>query len=106
EVDEAVEEQQDERKVVTTFRPSNTTEAKISPPQEVTEEVNPPHTAVEPPKQASSCVLHISNLVRPFAISQLKQLLSEHGQFDESSFWINNIKSHCFATYESKEVAE
>ena len=35
--------------------------------------------------------------MRPFALSQLKDLLSEDGQLVPDGFWINKIKSHCFA---------
>ena len=44
-----------------------------------------------------SVILHITNLVRPFALSQLKELLSEDGPLVADGFWINKIKSHCFA---------
>lgn len=40
--------------------------------------------------------IHVSNLVRPYALTQLKQLLCEHGPYIEKSFWVDNIKSHCF----------
>lgn len=53
---------------------------------------------ISPARMPVSCILHVSNLVRPFALSQLKQLLSENGEFLADSFWINNIKSHCFVT--------
>lgn len=44
-----------------------------------------------------SCILHITNLVRPFALSQLKELLTEEAALAADGFWINKIKSHCFA---------
>lgn len=44
-----------------------------------------------------SCILHVTNLVRPFALSQLKDLLSEDSNVVTDGFWINKIKSHCFA---------
>jgi len=50
--------------------------------------------------------VHVQNLVRPFAISQLKQLLSEQGEYVEESFWIDRIKSNCFVKYEKKEIAD
>jgi len=49
--------------------------------------------------------IHVSNLVRPYALTQLKQLLCEHGPYIEKSFWVDNIKSHCFVQYESSKVA-
>merc|ERR1712096_390329 len=50
--------------------------------------------------------VHVQNLVRPFAISQLKQLLSEQGEYVEESFCIDRIKSNCFVRYEKKEIAD
>jgi len=55
--------------------------------------VRSPLTNRNPP----SCILHITNLVRPFALSQLKELLTEDGNLVADGFWINKIKSHCFA---------
>lgn len=55
--------------------------------------VRSPSTNHNPP----SAILHITNLVRPFALSQLKELLSEDGSLVTDGFWINKIKSHCFA---------
>ena len=50
-----------------------------------------------PPKNDISAYLHIENLVRPFTINQLKGLIRKTGTISESGFWINNIKSHCYA---------
>ena len=55
--------------------------------------VRSPLTNRNPPSR----ILHITNLVRPFALSQLKELLSEDGKLGADGFWINKIKSHCFA---------
>jgi hypothetical protein len=40
--------------------------------------------------------LYMSNLVRPFTLSQLKELLQEHGELE--FFWIDKVKSHAYAT--------
>ncbi|XP_065915228.1 apoptotic chromatin condensation inducer in the nucleus-like [Dysidea avara] len=56
-------------------------------------------------RSPASCILHVANLVRPFAQCQLKELLTEDGALVDGGFWINKIKSHCFAVYESLEVA-
>ena len=45
-----------------------------------------------------SRIVHIINLVRPFTLGQLKELLGRTGTLVDSGFWINNIKSHCYAT--------
>ena len=48
-------------------------------------------------RNPASRILHITNLVRPFAQCQLKELLTEDGALVDGGFWINKIKSHCFA---------
>lgn len=50
-------------------------------------------TASGPPVSSS---VYVTNLVRPFMLPQLKELLSEHGELDY--FWIDSIKSHCYVT--------
>ncbi|XP_034411875.1 apoptotic chromatin condensation inducer in the nucleus [Cyclopterus lumpus] len=58
-----------------------------------------------PPRGKVSSIVHISNLVRPFTLGQLKELLSRTGTLVEEGFWIDKIKSHCFVTYCSSEEA-
>ncbi|KAM8849606.1 uncharacterized protein acin1a [Spinachia spinachia] len=58
-----------------------------------------------PPRGKVSNIVHISNLVRPFTLGQLKELLSRTGTLVEEGFWIDKIKSHCFVTYCSPEEA-
>lgn len=62
--------------------------------------VRSPLTNRKPP----SCILHVTNLVRPFALSQLKDLLTEDGMLVADGFWINKIKSHCFAVVSNLHV--
>ena len=38
----------------------------------------------------------MKNLVRPFTLNQLKDLLGKHGTLVEGGFWIDKIKSHCY----------
>ena len=52
-----------------------------------------------------SRILHITNLVRPFTLPQLKQLLSQTGTFEHDRFWINSIRSHCYVTYQTIKQA-
>ncbi|GIX97695.1 hypothetical protein CDAR_257271 [Caerostris darwini] len=54
---------------------------------------------------SASKILFIRNLVRPFTLNQLKELLRETGNFIEEEFWIDKIKSKCFVTYENEEEA-
>lgn len=45
-----------------------------------------------------SRILFVRNLVRPFTLLQLKELLKETGNTIEDGFWIDKIKSKCFVT--------
>lgn len=43
-----------------------------------------------------SKIIFIQNLVRPFTLNQLKDLLKQSGKIVEEYFWIDKIKSKCF----------
>ncbi|XP_048827405.1 apoptotic chromatin condensation inducer 1b isoform X2 [Brienomyrus brachyistius] len=58
-----------------------------------------------PPRGKITNIVHICNLVRPFTLGQLKELLSRTGSVVEEGFWIDKIKSHCYVTYSSTEEA-
>ncbi|XP_037131466.1 apoptotic chromatin condensation inducer in the nucleus [Syngnathus acus] len=58
-----------------------------------------------PPRGKVSSIVHVSNLVRPFTLGQLKELLGRTGTLVEDGFWIDKIKSHCYVTYSSSEEA-
>lgn len=58
-----------------------------------------------PARNAVSNIVHVRNLVRPFTVLQLKELLGRNGNLIEDQFWIDSIKSHCYATYETEEYA-
>ncbi|XP_051570269.1 apoptotic chromatin condensation inducer in the nucleus-like isoform X2 [Myxocyprinus asiaticus] len=60
---------------------------------------------LSPPRGKTSSIIHICNLVRPFTLGQLKELLNRTGTLVEEGFWIDKIKSHCYVTYSSKENA-
>eukprot|EP00794_Sanderia_malayensis_P018777 gene18777-20668_t len=68
-----------------------------------------PHDTKErsqsPAKNNPSNILTIFNLVRPFTLRQLRELLSKTGTVLEEGFWINKIKSHCYVTYDTVEEA-
>ena len=62
-----------------------------------------------PSRNPPSNYVHISHLVRPFTLAQLKMLLQRAGELAQVSdegrdsgedvtpnFWIDKIKSHCF----------
>ncbi|XP_029310815.1 LOW QUALITY PROTEIN: apoptotic chromatin condensation inducer 1b [Cottoperca gobio] len=58
-----------------------------------------------PPHGKLSNIIHVTNLVRPFTLGQLKELLNRTGSVVEEGFWIDKIKSHCFVTYATAEEA-
>ncbi|KAJ8372753.1 hypothetical protein AAFF_G00277610 [Aldrovandia affinis] len=58
-----------------------------------------------PPHGTITNIVHISNLVRPFTLGQLKELLNRTGTVVEEGFWIDQIKSHCCVTYSSSDEA-
>ncbi|CAN8001768.1 unnamed protein product [Ixodes pacificus] len=58
-----------------------------------------------PAKNPKTRTLFVRNLVRPFTLNQLKQLLLEFGETVDSEFWIDKIKSKCFVTYTTEEEA-
>uniref|UniRef100_A0A3B4B6Q6 Uncharacterized protein n=1 Tax=Periophthalmus magnuspinnatus TaxID=409849 RepID=A0A3B4B6Q6_9GOBI len=61
---------------------------------------DPVRTAKQPspPRGDVSNIVHVCNLVRPFTLGQLKELLSRTGTLVEDGFWIDKIKSHCYVT--------
>uniref|UniRef100_A0A1L8DXC1 Putative acinus induces apoptotic chromatin condensation n=1 Tax=Nyssomyia neivai TaxID=330878 RepID=A0A1L8DXC1_9DIPT len=69
--------------------------------EDVGKTVKPP----SPPKNTSSCILYITNLVRPFTVLQLKGLLARTGRIVENGFWIDKIKSKCYVQYETEDQA-
>lgn len=54
-----------------------------------------------PPRYEPSRVLQISDLVRPFTVPQLKDLLSRTGTIVEGRFWTDKIKSRCLVEVRS-----
>jgi len=55
-------------------------------------------------KEPLSNVLLIKNFVRPFTVQQAKDLLSQNGTI--KNFWMDSIRTHCFATFESEAQAQ
>lgn len=49
-----------------------------------------------PARRPPSNVVHVTGLVRPFTLGQLKELLGRTGTLVEDGFWIDSIKSHCY----------
>ncbi|CAH1965384.1 unnamed protein product [Acanthoscelides obtectus] len=75
------------------------------PNSEPTMSILAPPRAPSPAKNPVSPVLLITNLVRPFTIKQLKELLQRTGKIVEDGFWTDRIKSKCYVQYETEEGA-
>jgi apoptotic chromatin condensation inducer in the nucleus len=61
--------------------------------------------APSPPRRPPSNIIHVTGLVRPYTLGQLKELLGRTGTLVPDGFWIDSIKSHCYVTYETVEQA-
>lgn len=73
---------------------------KISIVDDSVSKLKPPPS---PAKNPVSAVLFITNLVRPFTLKQLKELLERTGKIKEDGFWTDRIKSKCYVHYETTE---
>ena len=56
----------------------------------------PADRSPSPARNPESKALHVKNLVRPFTLNQLKELLGKYGLLTNNGFWIDKIKSHCY----------
>lgn len=90
---EPVSEQDDNSNIIALNR-------KISIVDDTASKLKPPPS---PAKNPVSAVLYITNLVRPFTLKQLKELLERTGKIQEDGFWTDRIKSKCYVHYESIE---
>lgn len=73
---------------------------KISIVDDTASKLKPPPS---PAKNPVSAVLYITNLVRPFTLKQLKEMLERMGKIREDGFWTDKIKSKCYVYYETEE---
>ncbi|CAN0111047.1 unnamed protein product, partial [Ectocarpus sp. 12 AP-2014] len=57
---------------------------------------------------ADPVTIRVDNFVRPFTAQQAKKLLEEKAEAPilEGGFWMDSIKTHCYATFDGKEAAE
>ncbi|XP_046621049.1 apoptotic chromatin condensation inducer in the nucleus isoform X1 [Neodiprion virginianus] len=65
----------------------------------------PPVKSPSPSLAKATNVLLIKNLVRPFTLNQIKELLSRTGTIIENGFWIDGIKSKCYVVYANEDQA-
>uniref|UniRef100_A0A0A9ZBN2 Apoptotic chromatin condensation inducer in the nucleus n=1 Tax=Lygus hesperus TaxID=30085 RepID=A0A0A9ZBN2_LYGHE len=71
----------------------------------ISDDTKPIRRSLSPPTKKASCILFITNLVRPFTIGQLKELLNRTGTISPNGFYIDKIKSKCFVKYNDVEMA-
>ncbi|XP_076919142.1 uncharacterized protein LOC143579843 [Bidens hawaiensis] len=63
----------------------------------------PKERVVPPSSKAPTTSLRIDQFLRPFTLKAVEQLLGKTGTV--VSFWMDNIKTHCYVTYSSVEEA-
>jgi len=70
------------------------------------EEINELETKKKSVKRiTTTSVIRITNLVRPFTLGQLRDLLQRTGKIVPSGFWMDTIKSQCIVEYENEDQA-
>lgn len=92
-VSEKSEDNQQEENIIALNR-------KISIVDDTASKLRPPPS---PAKNPVSTVLYITNLVRPFTIKQLREMLERTGKIQENGLWTDRIKSKCYVQYETEE---
>ncbi|KAG4923213.1 hypothetical protein JHK87_048753 [Glycine soja] len=63
----------------------------------------PKERIVPPPQRSPTNSLRIDRFLRPFTLKAVQELLGKTGNV--SSFWMDQIKTHCYVTYSSVEEA-
>ncbi|OWZ22408.1 hypothetical protein PHMEG_0002897 [Phytophthora megakarya] len=71
-----------------------------------TEDVDNEKAVDDDAEKGYKATLRIDNFVRPFTLNAVKALVQELGNFVEDGFWMDVIKTHCYVTYSSPEVAK
>jgi len=74
----------------------------------MTEEINEEELSVKKSsvkRTITTNVIRITNLVRPFTVGQLRDLLQRTGKIVSNGFWIDTIKSQCIVEYENEDQA-
>ncbi|KAL4582921.1 hypothetical protein LXL04_007482 [Taraxacum kok-saghyz] len=61
------------------------------------------HWTVPPSQKPATTSLRIDRFLRPFTLKAVQELLGKTGTV--VSFWMDNIKTHCYVTYSSVEEA-
>jgi hypothetical protein len=64
--------------------------------------------SVPDPKHPRSATLRVDGFIRPFRLTGVKELLEEKGEgplVTDNGLWMDAIKTHCYATFESEDSA-
>merc|ERR1712154_247596 len=93
------EAKENRNKIIATSRPPKPLLVSVDEPEQVGS------GSKTPARNPIDRVIRIAGLVRPFTVSQLKELLKRNGELDPDYFWINDIKSHCLAAFKCEEDA-
>lgn len=75
----------------------------LSMPNSVASEEPSKERVVPPSPKPATNSLRIDRFVRPFTLKAVQDLLGKTGTV--TSFWMDNIKTHCYVTYSSVEEA-
>ena len=59
-----------------------------------------------PARRPETNVIHVTGLVRPYTVGQLKELLGRTGTLVDDGFWIDSIKSHCYVVVRSLRLLD
>lgn len=70
----------------------------------VADEPQPSRRSPSPARNPVSNIIHVRNLVRPYTLGQLKDVLGRTGTLNEDGFWIDKIKSHCYVTVSISDI--
>lgn len=96
------ENSNDEQKGIS-FQPGNISRTvHLFTQESIEEQVKRP---ASPAKNPESNMIFITNLVRPFTLIQLHDILSKSGTLVKDKFWIDKVKKNCIATYSTKGEA-
>ncbi|RWS04648.1 hypothetical protein B4U79_02084, partial [Dinothrombium tinctorium] len=108
-----------DKRDVRIFQKSNSVSEETVKPQEekeeprrssltgvsTTKEIDTNLQPKSPARNPQSNIIFIRDLVRPFTLLQLKELLGKNGKIVEEKFWIDKIKSKCYVAYETEDQA-
>jgi len=82
---------------------NESTDANMEPSEVTKSQEEPEERVVPAPKREPTRTLLVKNFVRPFTVTAAEKFLTQTGKI--TRFWMNDIKTHCYVTYETTEQA-